>query len=90
MLRFNFGSEMVSSDTCLSKHCCQQLPGIQSKVTQMMDELIKQIHSMQSGYDRNCTQSPSTTGSPLKMIIEIIHSFYIYITDNRDVFIILG
>ena len=32
MITLAFGSGIVSSDTCLSKHCCQQLPGIQSKV----------------------------------------------------------
>ena len=43
MITLAFGSGMVSSDTCLSKHCCQHLPGIQSKVTEMMGELIKEI-----------------------------------------------
>ena len=80
-----FSSGMVSSDTC--KNCCQQLPGIRSKVTQMMDEFIKEIHSMQSGCDCNRTRSPSTIGSPLKTITGIIHPLYIYITDNGDVFI---
>ena len=31
-----FGSEMVFSGTCESKHCCQHIPGIKSKVTQMI------------------------------------------------------
>ena len=80
-----FGSEMVSSDIC--KHCCQQLPGIRSKVTQMMDELIKDIQSIQSGCDCNRTRSPSTIRSPLKTINEIDGPFYISITDNGEVFI---
>ena len=73
MITLAFGSGMVSSDTCLSKHCCQQLPRIQSKVTEMMGELIKEIHSTQSGCDCNRTQSSSTIGSPLKTITGIIH-----------------
>ena len=87
MITLAFGSGIVSSDTCLNKHCCQQLPGIQSKVTQMMDELIKEIHSMQSGCDCNRTRCPSTIGSPLKVITGIDRPFYIYITDNGEVFI---
>ena len=85
MITLAFGSEIVSSDTC--NYCCQQLPGIQSKATQMMDELIKEIQSMQSGCDCNRTQSPSTIGGPLKMITEIDRPFYIHITDNGEVFI---
>ena len=80
-----FGSEIVSSETC--KHCCQQLPGIRSKVTQMMDELIKEIQSMQSGCECNRTRSPSTIESPWKIITGIIHPHHIYITDNGEVFI---
>ena len=38
---------MVCSDTSLSKHYCQQMPGVRFKLTQMMDEIIKEIHSMQ-------------------------------------------
>ena len=38
-----FDSGIVFSETCLRKHCCQQIPGVQSKVTRMMDELIKEI-----------------------------------------------
>ena len=87
MIVLMFVSGMVSSDTCLSKHCCQQIPGIQSKVTQMMDELIKEINSMQSGCDCNRTQCPSSIGSPLKTITGITHPLYIYITDNGEVFI---
>ena len=45
MIILAFDSGMVFSETCLSKHCCQQIPSVQSKVTQMMDELIKEIHS---------------------------------------------
>ena len=85
MLAFSNG--MVSTDTCFCKHCCQELPGIRSKVTQMMDELIKEIHSMQSGCDCNRTRSPSTIGSPWKTITGIIRPFYISITDNGEVFI---
>ena len=85
MITLAFGSEIVSSDTC--RHCCQQLPGIQSKATQMMDELIKEIQSMQSGCHCNRTRSPSTIGRPLKTITGIIQPFYISITDNGVVFI---
>ena len=87
MIALGFGSEIVSSDKCLSKHCCQQLPGIRSKVTQMMDELIKDIQSIQSGCECNRTRSPSTIGRPLKTIDEIDRPFYISITDNGEVFI---
>ena len=85
MITLAFDSGMVSSDTC--KHCCQQLPGIRSKVNQMMDEFIKEIQSMQSGCDCNRTRSPSTIGSPLKTITGIIHPHYISISDNGEVFI---
>ena len=85
MIMLAFGSGMISSDTC--KHCCQQLPGIRSKATQMMDDLIKEIQSMQSGCDCNRTQSPSTIGGPLKTITGINRPFYIHITDNGEVFI---
>ena len=85
MIMLAFGSEIVSSDT--SKNCCQQLPGIRSKVTQMMDELIKEIHSMQSGCVCNRTRSPSTIGGPLKTITGINGPFYIHITDNGEAFI---
>ena len=87
MIALGFGSEIVSSDACLSKHCCQQLPGIRSKVNQIMDELITEIQSIQSGCDCNRTRSPSTIGSPLKTINGIDRPFYIYITDNSEVFI---
>ena len=80
-----FGSEMVSGDIC--KQCCQQLPGMQSKVTQMMYEFIKEIQSMQSGCECNRTRSPSTIGSPLKTITGIIQPHHIYITNNGEVFI---
>ena len=85
MIVLAFDSGMVSSDTC--KHCCQQLPGIQSKVTQMMDEFIKEIQNMQSGCDCNRTRSPSTIGSPLKTITGIDRPFYIHIADNGEAFI---
>ena len=87
MIVLAFSSGMVSSDTCLSKQCCQQLPGIQSKVTQMMDELIKEIHSIQSECNCNRTQSPSTIRRALKTITGIDQPFYISITDNSEVFI---
>ena len=61
MIALAFGSVIMSSHTC--KYCWQQLPGIQSKVTQMMDELIKEIHGMQSGCDCNRTRSPFTIGT---------------------------
>ena len=86
MIVLAFGSGMVSSDTC-KQHCCQQIPGIRSKVTQVMDELIKEIQTMQSGCDCNRTRSPSTIGSPWKTITGIIRPFYISITDNGEVFI---
>ena len=86
MIVLAFGSGMVSSDTC-KQHCCQQLPGIRSKVTQMMDELIKEIQTIQSGCDCNRTRCPSTIGSPLKTITGIIKPLYISITDNGEVFI---
>ena len=85
MIMLTFGSGIVSSDTC--KNCCQQLPGIQSKASQMMDELIKEIQSMQSGCDCNRTRSPSTIGGPLKTITGINGPFYIHITDNSEAFI---
>ena len=86
MIVLAFGSGMVSSDTC-KQHCCQQLPGIRSKVTQMMDELVKEIQTMQSGCDCNRTRCPSTIGSPWKTITGIIQPLYISITDNGEVFI---
>ena len=82
-----FGSEMVSSGTCERKHFCQHIPGIKSKVTQMMDELIKEIQSMQSGCDCNRTRSPFSIGSPLKTITGIVQPLYISITDNSEAFI---
>ena len=87
MIVLAFSSGMVSSDPCLNKQCCQQLPGIQSKLTQMMDELVKEIQTMQSGCDCNRTRSPSTIGSPLKTITGIFKPLYISITDNSEVFI---
>ena len=44
-------------------------------------------HFLQSGCDCNRTRSPSTIGSPLKTINGIDRPFYIYITDNGEVFI---
>ena len=85
MIALVCGSKIMFSDTC--KHCCQQLPGIRSKVNQIMDELITEIQTMQSGCDCNRTRSPSTIGRPLKTINGIDRPFYISITDNGEVFI---
>ena len=49
----------------------------------MLDELIKEIQSMQSGCDCNRTRCPSTIGCPLKTITDI----YTCITDNGEIFI---
>ena len=87
MIVLAFSSGMVSGDTCLSKQCCQQLPGIQSEVTHMIDEFIKDIQSIQSGCNCNRTRSPSTIGRPLKTITGIDQPLYISITDNSEVFI---